>query len=262
MAKSSRGQSGLSRAVRVLEAFDSSRSELTLTQVAARTSMAPSTVHGIVAELLGLGLLERRGRELILGVKLWELAVRAPGVFGLRETALPYLEKLRDKLLQHAQLGILQGAEVLYLERLSSPESAVNFTTVGGRMPWYATSSGLVLVAGQSPEEEDRILGLPRPRYAAEPAQSAATLRARLAKVRVEGHAVTNGFIHPDSTAIAVPVRGPYGRTVAALAVVVPADGFHLEPVMAVLAPAARTVGLQLMKSLTGQMGSLAGEYR
>ncbi|MBD8042467.1 IclR family transcriptional regulator [Arthrobacter sp. Sa2BUA2] len=252
MARSSQGHSGLSRAVRVLEAFNPSRSELTLTQIAARTGMPTSTVHGIVAELVGLGLLERRGRELLLGVKLWELAVRAPGVFGLRETALPYLEQLRDKLQQHAQLGILQGAEVLYLERLSAPESAVNFTAVGGRIPWYATSSGLVLVAGQSPEEENRILELPRPRYATEPAQSTSSLRARVAKARSEGHAVTSGFIHPESTAIAVPVRGPYGQTVAALAVVVPADGFQIEPVLAALAPAARTVGLELKRSLTG----------
>ncbi|WP_345150827.1 IclR family transcriptional regulator [Arthrobacter ginkgonis] len=251
MARSSDGRSAMSRAVRVLEAFEPSRSELTLTQVAARTSMPIATVHGIVAELVELGLLERRGRELILGVRLWEIAVRAPGVFGLRELALPHLEQVRDGLKQHAQLGILQETEVLYLERLSAPNSAINFTAVGGRMPWYATSSGLVLVADASPEEQHRILAMPRPRYSSEPQEGNPALMARLAQVRQQGHAVTRGYVHHDSTAVAVPVRGPYGRAAASLAVVVPSEGFQLEPVLGVLVPAARTVGEELRKSFT-----------
>jgi DNA-binding IclR family transcriptional regulator len=249
MARSSDGKSALSRAVRVLEAFDPSRNELTLTQVAARADLPMATAHGIVAELVELGLLERRGRELILGVRLWEVAVRAPGVFGVRETALPYLEQVRDRLQQHAQLGILQGGEVLYLERLSAPESAINFTAVGGRIPWYATSSGLVLAASASPEELDQLLALPRPRFAAEPQDSNATFKNRLAKVRQEGHAVTRGYIHQDSTAVAVPVLGPYGQAVASLAVVVPSEGFAVKLVLSVLAPAARAVSAKLREA-------------
>jgi DNA-binding IclR family transcriptional regulator len=252
LAKSSEGRSGLSRAVRVLEAFDPSRSELTLTQLAARTSMPVSTVHGIVAELVDLGLLERRGRELILGVRLWELAVRAPGVFGLRETALPHLERVRDKLQGHAQLGILEDSDVLYLERLSAPESAVNFTKVGGRIPWYATSSGLVLVADLEPEEQGNILALPRPRYLREPEQSTELFVSLLAQTRKEGHAVTRGFLHPDSIAVAVPIRGPYGKAIASLSVVVLTDGFQLGPVLKVLVPAAHTISNSLKKSITG----------
>ncbi|YCK79853.1 IclR family transcriptional regulator (plasmid) [Arthrobacter sp. D3-18] len=252
MARSSAGTSGLSRAVRVLEAFDPSSSELTLTQIVARTGMPASTVHGIIAELVGLGLLERRGREVILGVRLWELAVRAPGVFGLREIALPHLEQVRDRLRQHAQLAILQDREVLYLERLSAPESAINFATVGGRIPWYATSSGLVLVADLEAEEQNRILALPRPRFSLEPLTSNATLRAGLAKTRREGHAITRGYIHPDSTAVAAPIRGPYSRVVASLSVVVPSKGFQLEAVLKILLPVANTIGSELKKAISG----------
>ncbi|MFK0007809.1 IclR family transcriptional regulator [Paenarthrobacter sp. NPDC090520] len=246
VAKYSAGRSGLSRAVQVLEAFDPRRSELTLTQVAARTGMSLSTVHGIVGELLDLGLLERRGRELILGVKLWELAVRAPGVFGLRECARPYLEEVRDKLNQHAQLGILEGTDVLYLERLSAAESTVNFTLVGGRFPWYATSSGLVLVAGLESEELSRVLSAPRPKFSREPTESNSVLLTRLARARQEGHAVTSGYLHQGSTSVAVPIVGPYGRAVASLSVIVPSEGFHLASVLKVVAPAARAISAKM----------------
>ncbi|EMY34451.1 IclR family transcriptional regulator [Arthrobacter crystallopoietes BAB-32] len=252
MARSSNGQSAISRAVHVLESFDPTSNELTLTQIAARTGMPMATVHGIVGELVSLGLLERRGRELILGVRLWELAVRAPGVVGLREIALPHLELVRNRLEQHAQLGILQGGEVLYLERLSAPESVVNWTMVGGRIPWYATSSGIVLAADAPAGKQEEMLGSPRPRFSVEPQMSTADLRRLLAKVRREGHAVTLGYIHPDATAVAVPIKGPYGHAVASLSVVVPTEGFRAAPVLEVLAPAAHAVSAELKQTYLG----------
>lgn len=256
VARLSKQESALSRALRVLEAFDPSSNELSLTQIATRTSMPVSTAHGIVAELVKLGLLERRGRELILGVRLWEVAVRAPGVFGLRETALPHLEEVRDRLQQHAQLAILQGAEVLFLERLSGVESVINLTTVGGRMPWYTTSSGLVLLAGTTPDEQEIILAQPRPRFAIEPSLGTKKLIALLAQVRRDGYAVTRGYIHPDATAVAAPIRGPYRQTVASLAVVVPTERFQLRPVLEVLLPATQIISAQLATSLLGQPDS------
>jgi DNA-binding IclR family transcriptional regulator len=85
-----------------------------------------------------------------------------------------------------------------------------------------------------------------------EPQDSNAALKARLAQVRQQGHAVTRGYIHQDSTAVAVPVRGPYDQAVASLAVVVPTEGFQLEPVLGVLAPTARTISVELRKSFAG----------
>lgn len=253
MAKSSGGRSAISRALGILEAFNPSQNELTLTQIAARTGMPMPTIHGIVAELVNLGLLERRGREVILGVRLWEVAVRAPGVFGLRETALPHLERVRDRLKQHAQLGILQASEVLYLERMSAAESVVNWTTVGGRLPWYVTASGLMLMAEAAPDDQKRILALPRQRYSTEPQFNDRELQVVLTRMRNDGYAVAPGYIHPDATAVAVPIRGPYGNAVASFAVVVPTEEFHAQPVLEVLIPAAHAVSLELKKSFMGQ---------
>jgi DNA-binding IclR family transcriptional regulator len=61
-----------------------------------------------------------------------------------------------------------------------------------------------------------------------EPQDGNAALKARLSYARQDGHAVTRGYIHQDSPAVAVPVRGPYGQAAASLAVVVPTEGFQL----------------------------------
>lgn len=190
---------------------------------------------------------------MILGVRLWEVAVRAPGVFGLRETALPYLEQVRDRLRQHAQLGILQAGDVLYLERLSAVESVINVTIVGGRLPWHVTASGLMLVAEATPDDQKRLLALTRQPYAMEPQLDESELRAVLTRVRADGYAVAAGYIHPDATAAAVPIRGPYGNAVASFAVVVPSEGFHLQRVLEVLIPAAHAVSSKLKLSFMGQ---------
>jgi DNA-binding IclR family transcriptional regulator len=253
LARSSSGESAVSRALRVLEAFDQYSNELSLTQLAGRTLMPVSTVHRVVAELVRLGLLERRGSDLILGVRLWEVAVRAPGVFGLRETALPYLQEVNNRLQHHAQLAILQGAEILFLERLSRPKPVINLTSIGGRMPWYATSSGFVLLANAASEARETVLAGPRPRYAFEPELSAKDVQQMLAQARREGYFETRGYIHPDATAVAAPIKGPYGMAVASLAVVVPTEGFLLRPVLEVLLPAAKAVSARLAKSLLGQ---------
>ena len=250
VARSSAGKSALFRALQVLECFDPNTPELSLKQITARAGIAPSTAHGIVSELVSLGLLERRGKELVLGVRLWEVAVRAPGVFGLRETALPYLQEVRDRLKEHAQLGILQGSEVLYLERLSAPESTVNFTAVGSRLPWYATSSGFVLMADTDPDELEGFLRRARPRVFDEPDAGVVELRRRLAEARRLGYMVTPGYIHPNSTAVAVPVIGPYRRAVAALAVVVATKGFNERQVLGALIPAAHQISRELRSSL------------
>ena len=113
--------------------------------------------------------------------------------------------------------------------------------------------------------ELDQLLGLafsmhsPRQPYAMEPQLDERELRAVLTRVRADGYAVAAGYIHPDATAVAVPIRGPYGNAVASFAVVVPSEGFHVQPVLQVLIPAAHAVGSALKNSLMGQQLSIPG---
>lgn len=254
MARSSAGSSALSRAVAVLETFDIETRDLSATEIAERADMPLSTAHRILGELVRLELLERTpDRRYRIGLHLWELAVRSPGALGIRQIALPTLRAAHAAIGQNLQLGILQGDEVLYLERLSAPGSAVNFVVVGGRLPFHATSSGLVLAAFAEPEVRERLVSLPLRRYAIAPRPAPDALRAELAAVRRRGHAVTRGYVHPAATAIAVPVRGPLGGTVAAISAIVPTEDPRVNAVLGVLHPAARQVTEALRRSYAGQ---------
>lgn len=243
MARSSAGESALSRAVTLLETFNTGTRDLNVTEMASRAGIPLSTAHRIVGELLSLGLLERVSeRRYRIGLRLWELAVRTPGALGIRELALETLRAAHARIGQNLQLGVLQGREVLYLEQLSAPKAVGNLIVVGGRIPFHVTSSGLVLAANLEPGLRESLLSQPLVPYGRAPRPDADTLRARLSAIRQAGYVTTRGYVNTDATAIAVPIHGPTGNTVAALSAIVPIDDAHEEQVLAVLFAASATI--------------------
>lgn len=225
----------LARAVRIFEVFSSTHRALTVTEIARRSDLHLATASRLIAELVRHGLLARTADGRVrIGMRLWELAQRASPALPLREAAMPYLEDLHAVVGHHVQLGILDGTEVLFVERLSAPNAVINITQIAGRLPLHASSSGLVLLAFSGPGLRDEILARPLTRYTQRTMTDPARLREVLADVRRDGHVVTNGHIHRDATGIAVPIWGDDATVAAALSAVVPNDGqaFTLIPTL------------------------------
>lgn len=242
MARSASGESVLTRAVRILEAFTPDDTVLSVTQIARRARLHPATTSRLVAELEAHGLLAREpDRRVRVGVRLWELALRASPALSLREAAMPFMEDAHAVLGQHVQLGLLDGADVLFVERLSAPGAVINLTRIAGRLPLHVSSSGLVLLAFGERELQEQVLSRPLARYTAHTLSSPAALRAALAEVRRQEFACLPGHVHPDALGIAVPVRDGTGAVIAALAAIVPV-GTARQPVTGVLATAARGI--------------------
>jgi len=98
-----------------------------------------------VAELSAWGGLERGadGRYRI-GLRLWEVGALAPRGLGLREAAMPFLEDLYEVTKQNVQLAVLDGTEVVYLERLSGRPKGFGGLSGAAATPMHATGVGLV----------------------------------------------------------------------------------------------------------------------
>lgn len=240
MARGSAGESVLHKHLRVLDAFDSARPFLSLTEIADAAGLAPSTAHRLVGELEREGLLERMpDRSYRLGIRLWEFASRTPGALGLRELARPWLGAVHARVRQHTQLGVLAGRDVLFIERMSTRDAVVNATLIGGRIPLPVSSSGLVLLAHADPGLVDDVIAHGWPHYTEQTVRGGAALRDRLAHVRADGFAIAAGQIHLESRGIAVPVMGPHGGVYAAMGVVVPNDGSTPLPAIELLRMAA-----------------------
>ena len=250
MANSRTGDSVIGRLVRVLATFDAEHTAQSPSEISRRAGLPASTGHRLVGDLVASGLLERddEGRARV-GMRLWELATRGSLALGLRQAALPAMERVQTAVRQHTQLGVLDGDQVLFLERLSHPDAGANITRIAGRLPLHASSSGLVLLASAPRAVVERVLAAPLDRLAPETIDDPAALRRKLAEVRRLGHAVSPGSIEAVSTGVAVPIRDR-GAVVAALGVVLP-RGAESDAVVAVLRDAAADIENRLARSST-----------
>ncbi|WP_206539285.1 IclR family transcriptional regulator [Nocardiopsis halotolerans] len=252
MVRPVNGESVLSRVVRVLEAFDPEHRALRISEVARRAGLHVATASRMVDGLVEHGWLERDpDRRVRVGVRMWELATRSSPALGLREAARPVMEDLHAVVGQHTQLGVLQGEEVLFVERLSARGAVVNITRIAGRLPLYVSSSGLVLLAHAPAPLQERVLAGPLRAHAAETVTDPRRLRSLLAEVRRSGYALARGFIDGETAAVAAPVRDSTGAVAAALSVVVPNDGNA-----AAVVPAVRTAA----RSVSRAMGRVDGD--
>lgn len=218
------GESVLARAARIVEAFGVGEETLTVSEIARRAGLHTSTTSRLIEALVGLRWLQRAGREVRIGVRLWEVASRASPALGLREAAMPFMEDLQAVVGQHTQLAVREGVEVLFLERLSAPGAAVNYSRIAGRLPLHASSSGLVLLAHSPAELQEQVMAAPLRSYTDKTIRDPRLLRAALARVRRQGYALLAGHIYPETTGVAVPIRDQDQAVIAALSVIVPND--------------------------------------
>lgn len=247
MAHRSSGESALHRHLRLLEVFDARHPFLTLKELASASGLPMSTTHRLIGELVREGLLEKMpDRSFRLGLRLWEFASRTPGALGLREAARPWLATVQDRVRQHTQLGVPSGHDVVFIERMSARDAVVNATLIGGRMPLYATSSGLVILAYSHLSLLEEVIADGISTMTPYGIATAEELRKRVRRVRAEGVAITDGFIHPDSRGIAVPILSRGNTIVASMSVVVPNDGSDAHPFIEILRWAAVRTGRAL----------------
>jgi DNA-binding IclR family transcriptional regulator len=240
-------ESVASRVLAVLGAFGAEHRHLSLTQLSRRAGLPLATAHRLVGELAAWGALERdAGGRYRIGLRLWEVGSLAPRGLGLREAALPFLEDLYEATHENVQLAVLDGIEVVYLERIAGRTSVGVRTRVGGRWPAHSTGVGLVLLAYASADAQERYLAGPLARFTDKTITDPARLRRELAQVRRCGYAVSNGQVTLDALSVAAPVHGTADEVVAALSIVVRAGS--MAP--AALAPAVRTAARGISRAL------------
>ncbi len=240
-------RSAADRLLAVLGAFDITHPALSLTEIGCRADLPLATAHRLVASLTSWGALERdeSGRYHI-GLRLWEVAALAPRGVGLRQAAMPFLEDLYEATHENVQLAVRDGAEVVYIERISGHSAVDVRTRVGARWPLHATGVGLVLLAHSDPELQERLCGEPLAAFTPYTVTDPVRLRRMLSEVRRTGGAVSDRQITDDAVSIAAPVRGRRGDVVAAVSVVVHAGQAQPHTLLPVVRVAARGISRAL----------------
>jgi DNA-binding IclR family transcriptional regulator len=158
-----RTRSQLERADAILEAFDAQHDSLSLQGLVQRTALPKTTVHRTVKKMLEFGWLECFDGRYTIGTRLFERAALAARPMALRDAAQRPMHGLRAATLETVHLGVLDGAQVVYLEKLVGHRPVRTSSRVGGRLPALCTALGKVLTAYR-PEVPGSRIETPVPR--------------------------------------------------------------------------------------------------
>jgi IclR family pca regulon transcriptional regulator len=219
-----RSSQSLERGLSVLSAFRSDRPLIGTTELANELNLGVSTTHRYIATLARLGYLEQDPvtRRYRLGLRVVDLGFAAINSMELRQVASPHLQRLSNETGFTVNMAILDGAEVVYVDRYRSTRPGQRHIDlnlhVGARLPAYCTSLGKALLAYLDLDERRRILdGVTLSRLGPNTFVTASALDAELDRVRASGLAVNNEELAYGLRSIAVPVRGASGEVVAAI---------------------------------------------
>ncbi|HZV53394.1 MAG TPA: IclR family transcriptional regulator [Rhodocyclaceae bacterium] len=219
----------IERMMKLLDVLSYYHDPVSLKQLALETGLHPSTAHRILAAMAVSGFVERADPGTYrLGIRLLELGNVVKSRINIRDSAMPQMQALHEKIGESVNLGVRQGDEIVYVERTSSGRSSVRVVhLVGARAPLHVTAAGkLYLAEGGRDElrEYARRTGLPG--LTPTSITSLPALEKEIERVRRHGVAYDNEEIEQGLRCIAAPVRDDTGDVVAGLSVSAPAERY------------------------------------
>ncbi|HZP89831.1 MAG TPA: IclR family transcriptional regulator [Actinomycetota bacterium] len=220
-------------AARVLQLFSYHERQLGVSEIARRLGLGKSTAHRLLSTLTDEHLLEQdpESGKYRLGLAVYDLTAAVATHFAMHEAAVPPMAQLRNATGETVQLAVLDGREVVYIERLDSPHTLRLFLEVGRRNWAHCTGTGKCLLAYLPERTLDRLLdGWELKRRTPFTITDPELLRKELREIRHRGWAQNLNESEEGVLSVAAPVREAGGRVVAAMSVAGPAT--RMDPVM------------------------------
>ncbi len=216
----------IDRAIRVLTALQGTR-RMSLSELADRLDLAPSTTHGIVRSLVEHGMVvqERGSSRYQLGPAVLRLGNVYLDTLELRSRAIPWAEDLARRTGLAVRTGVLLIDDVVIIHHEPRPDGSRQMPEVGIVIPVHASALGKAMLAFL-PEDEKRVLTSGDLRsMTGETTTSPETLRDQLDQIRATGVAAEQDEAVIGESSLASPVFDSYGEAVGAIGVVVPSGG-------------------------------------
>ncbi|MFF9105161.1 IclR family transcriptional regulator [Streptomyces rubrogriseus] len=241
-------RSVIGRVMAILDEVAAEPGEVGLSELARRTGLKKATVHRLATELVERRLLDRGAYGYRLGFRTFELGHRVQVSRLLRNLALPYMEDLYEISHEIVQLAVLDGTDIVYLEKLTGHRSYQAPSAVGERFPAHCSGIGKAILAFSPDAVVERVVtaGLPRrtPRTITDPD----LFRKELVRVRDSGVAYDREEGHPEVSCVAAPILNLEGLPIVALSITGPSYRMGLPR----LAAAVRATALALARVVNG----------
>ena len=215
----------------------------TLDQLAEEAGVHKSTAMRLLRTLEAGRFVRREGpHHYRLGSSLFDLANRALEDLDVRDAAREPIRELAAATGHTIHLAVLEGDEVVYVDKVDSRHAVRMYSRVGRHVPLHCTAVGKALVAERPARVREQLARrLEYPRMTACTIGSAEDFLTELDRVRQRGYAEDRGehedFIH----CIAVPVHDGSGDVVAAVSLSVPQVLLDFDGLLALVDDLLRT---------------------
>ena len=217
----------LLKGLSLLEAIARSPEPRGVSEVAAELGMTRSNAHRLLQTLTKarFAVHDPVQGQYSASLKLFELGMLLGARIDVRAVARPIMEAIVGKTGENASLAVLDEHDVVYIERVDSPNPVRAVVRTGERLPSYSSSSGKVLLAWSEDGVVDSLKGRLK-QFTRHTITDLDELKKVLAKVRKSGVCLTRNEWHLELSSVAVPVYDRRKKVVAALAVSGPTTRF------------------------------------
>ncbi|MFV0474486.1 MAG: IclR family transcriptional regulator [Pikeienuella sp.] len=210
----------LLKGLSVLEHVVRSETPVRSTDVAAAMDLRKSNAHRVLRTLVEAGYIHQdpRSREFSPTLKLWEMGATVVARLDLRQRAAETLRRLAQDTGETVHLSVLDGNEVIYIDKIDSSQPVGAYTLLGGRAPAYCVATGKAILAEM---ERERL----EPVFAALVGHSDNTitspeaLLADFEETRKRGYSINRGEWRNSVWGLASVVRDARNAVTAAVGV-------------------------------------------
>jgi DNA-binding IclR family transcriptional regulator len=192
--------------------------------IARQTGLSKTTVQRALYTLQSAGYIFQTSDPV-----RWRMTLRAVTIgaqaaagFELRELARPEMERLLAVTQEAIHLNVLEGREMVVLEKLDSPRAVAAYTERGARVPSHASASGKAILAYLPSDEVDAALPETLERFTPTTIVSRTKLREEFVKIREQGYAINDGERRADVVVVGAAVFDGSERPIGGLSVSAP----------------------------------------
>ena len=243
------------KAFGVLELVARADGPLSLDDLTQLCGLPKPSVYRILGTLQRGGLVQREpdAKRYCIGARLSKLALEVMMRSPQRARRHAILQQLVTEIGETCNLTMLDGNEVLYLDRVETTSPVRVHLAAGSRVPLHCTASGKLFLS-QLPDTQVATLLGPGPyrRFTENTIVDPDALQKALRRIRSEGMGTDVGEFLEGSVALSVPVTDAQGRVCATVAVHGPAPRVTLRSAMAFL-PALRRAATAMAGTMVPQ---------
>lgn len=209
----------MDRTFDIIELLSKEQKSMSLTEISKSTGISKSTVHRLLKAMYSRHYVEKdKNNCYSIGIKLIELASYHINGLELQTEAKPFLSILRSELNLTVHLGILDGDEVVYIEKMDLYRSAMLYAQIGYRSPAYCSSIGKCLLSCLSGEELDEALfNCKFEKFTPNTIDNIKDFKQYLKKVRRQGWAMDDEEYKVGNRCVGAPIFDYRGDAIASI---------------------------------------------